>query len=274
MKRHIEPETLAYDALPNATQDQFGTNELIKSVKYGNGVTLSGLTCNLSLANGTAFITNPSVDLRKYVGSKITIDGKLVGSIKAAGTSETTSGVYASNFSSNADGWTATNGAVAGNIDSIGGEDNTLRFTVDNTNTAHYIKYTNLFVVGKKYTVSFKYYIPSGQSNIDGIYLDSAYWGVIATHNTLDAWTTVTVTFTAPLTSPRIFAKDGAVTSFQDASGDDVLYLKDITVSEYLTPSTLGVTIVSAKNGSTYNWTSDSGILPNAASFTAVITKD
>jgi len=53
---------------------------------------LAGFTCNLSIVDGTAFITNPSTSLVPYIGRKITLnDGtqNLVGYIKAAGTGET-----------------------------------------------------------------------------------------------------------------------------------------------------------------------------------------
>jgi hypothetical protein len=46
----------------------------------------------------------------------------------------------------------------------------------------------------------------------------------------------------------------------------------DVSLKQVLTPSATGVTIVSTQGGSTYNWTSDSGINGNSASFTAVIT--
>jgi hypothetical protein len=130
------------------------------------------------------------------------------------------------------DGWTATRGTADGNIDGIGGEDNTLRLTSDVTASSHLLQKLFVFTVGRKYTVTFKYYIPSGQSNIDGIRLHALQWGEDSTFSTLDSWTAVTKTFTAPVDYIRIYGSDGGATSFTDAGGDDVFYIKDITISE------------------------------------------
>ncbi len=140
---------------------------------------------------------------------------------------------YQSDFSVGEDGWAATNGTVNGNIDSIGGQDNTLRFTCNTGTSNHRISITK-FTVGKKYTVTFKYYIPSGQSNLDGISLNSADWGTVTstTLNTLDAWVQVTKTFTANNTLLRFYSLDGVEIAFTDAGGDDVFYIKDITIVE------------------------------------------
>ena len=89
--RHLEPETVVYQTLPSAAQTQFTTNENIKLIKYGSGITLSSITANLSQVNGTAFVSNPSVDLRPYVGFKGTwsdVGTQGVGFFGAAGTGE------------------------------------------------------------------------------------------------------------------------------------------------------------------------------------------
>jgi hypothetical protein len=140
---------------------------------------------------------------------------------------------YSSDFSAGADGFTATRGTVAGNIDSIGGQNDNLRYTANTNNNSHYIRRAGLFTVGQEYAVVFQYYIPSGQSNIDSIHLNEQLWGGTSTDlNTLDAWTTVTKIFTANTTLMQINAADGGVLSFQDAGGDDVFYIKDIKISE------------------------------------------
>jgi len=139
---------------------------------------------------------------------------------------------YQSDFSAGVNGFGGSGCSIAGNIDSIGGEDNTLRVTVDTNLSGHYASKT-ILTLGKKYTTTFKYYLPSGQSNIDGIRLASLYWGGTQyDYNVLDTWTTVTVTFTASQTTLRWYATDGSSASFQDAGGDDVFYIKDITIVE------------------------------------------
>ena len=63
--RHLEPETLAYNALSGAAQTQFATNENNIAIKFRSGVTLSSLTLNMS-TTATGLITGSSVDLRPY----------------------------------------------------------------------------------------------------------------------------------------------------------------------------------------------------------------
>jgi len=252
MKRHIEPETLAYDALPNATQDQFGTNELIKSVKYGSGVTLSGLTCNLSMVNGTAFITNPSVDLRKYVGFKITITETthtLVGYIKSTGTSETLSDEILDDtvFDDGAkwtilqSGWSVAGGKGVKVSDASGRNIGQAKNT---TALALYKQSLTIDAISGALRPIMAAYTP-------------AYW-------------TTTGNKTQYVTADA----NGTSIYLRTSSAADTMTVDGFSVKQVLTPSATGVTIVSTRNGSTFNWTSDSGILPNAASFTAVITKE
>ncbi len=143
---------------------------------------------------------------------------------------------YTSDFSAGTDSWSATNGAVAGNIDAIGGENDWLRFTVNGVNGLHFIARTTptLTVSDPVYYVSFKYYIPAGQSNIDGLRLfDGAGISYAANQTTTDAATTVTYRLQATSASGfRIYATDGGSLTFQDAGGDDVFYIKEFTVKE------------------------------------------
>src|SRR4030042_1922505 len=90
--RTIEPETLAYNALPGTLLNWFDVNENIKKVKYGTGIIIAGFTGGLSMVNGTSFITNPSIDLRQYVGFKATFNDGVKNAVcwfKAPGTGET-----------------------------------------------------------------------------------------------------------------------------------------------------------------------------------------
>lgn len=94
LKRHLEPETVNYFSLPSSSGDQFTLNEQIKLIKYNNGsVTLSGLTANFSNTTSYQFVTNPSSDLRKWIGYYITFTSSAGNTLKvkvsAAGTGET-----------------------------------------------------------------------------------------------------------------------------------------------------------------------------------------
>ena len=154
---------------------------------------------------------------------------------------EANGGVYTSDFSNpdvggdeDLDGFSATRGTVDGNIDTIGGQDDNLRLTVtDTTNNTHYLSKSSVVTVGKRTRFSLDFYIPSGQSNVDGIQIRLGST-VVATEAspTLNSWGTITGTGIPNATSLRVDAMDGGSTSFQDAGGDDVLYIRNVTVTE------------------------------------------
>ena len=138
---------------------------------------------------------------------------------------------YTSDFSAGVDSWTYAKGtATAPNT--IGGESNSLRFTTDNTSGQHFIQKNAIVESGKIYQVSFKYYIPSGQSNIDGIRLFGIGGAISSILTTTDAWTTYTKTFTSIREGFQIYGYDGANLNWQDAGGDDVFYIKNFIVKE------------------------------------------
>lgn len=95
--RRFEPETLYYVASTGTSlslSDLLTLNEQIKLIKYNGGsVTLSGLTAKFSNATGYQFVTNPSSDLRKWIGYYITFTSSAGNTLKvkvsAAGTGET-----------------------------------------------------------------------------------------------------------------------------------------------------------------------------------------
>jgi hypothetical protein len=144
-------------------------------------------------------------------------------------------GVYSSDFSAGVDGASAVRGTVAGNIDTIGGQDDNLRFTcTDTTSNTHYISAAiGQLITGKRYRISLDFYIPSGQSNIDGIQIRAGSTALNSDSSpTLDAWGTISGEGIANAGSVRIDALDGGSGSFQDAGGDDVLYVRNVTVTE------------------------------------------
>lgn len=69
--------------------------------------------------------------------------------------------IYTSDFSVGVDGWGATNGSVAGDIDAIGGENDWLRFTCDAVDSYHFASKNSLIQPDKRYRISMKYFIPS-----------------------------------------------------------------------------------------------------------------
>lgn len=257
---YLEPETLNYLKLSGASTDWFTINENIKAVKYGSGKVLAALTCNLSLVNGTAFITNPSVDLRQYVGFKITLnDGTqdLVGWIKAVGTGQTLdSELLNDTWTNNVDPWeTLTlNGKdilVAANT--AGGEGGCTESITTPT------------VVGGLYLWAMNLVYNSGSISIEAFPKRTAPY---AYHY-------------MPTRPYQAGAADRYVTTayicdaFTVQTGNSLATNITLTQSfkQVLLPSATGVRIVSVQGGSIYNWTSDGGIDPNAASFTGTITR-
>ncbi len=236
--------------------------------------TNAAFTCNLSTIDGTAFITNPSVDLRSFVGRKITLTsgGKtLVGWVKAEGTGETLSEVELVT-----DGGAELDEAWTNEYTPIVNERSSAKFytgaysrhfTGDAVNDG--IKPPSInTTTGVLYRGS-SYIYPDDSTGIT-IVLSSAgdvSPKFVAIALVQDTWNYSIIYYTAAAT--------GAVGYFrfrQNSSGTLNYYIDNVSLKQVLTPSLTGVTIVSTKNGSTYNWTSNDGINANAASFALTVS--
>jgi hypothetical protein len=154
----------------------------------------------------------------------------LGGSIGPAIAREDGLSLYNSDFSAGEDSWTATQGTAAGNIDSIGGLNDWLRYTCNAANAVHRLnRALATMVVGESYRLTFTYYIPTSNSILSaltvnsgtGTYNISAVSGLAITNTA----TVYTVDFTCQETGFMIYGNNAAV--FQDAGGDDVFYIKD-----------------------------------------------
>lgn len=150
------------------------------------------------------------------------------------------SNLYTSNFGTDANGCTAAGGAVAGDIDAIGGQDDTLRLTIDGGDSTHSIKLPAASVAGNTYRIQFYFYIPAAQSNIDGIRLlhNNGATAISAVLTDTNAWTPADYYFTATNTAASglafgLYAYDGAAVSFQDAGADDVMYIKSVVIDRW-----------------------------------------
>jgi len=129
--------------------------------------------------------------------------------------------------------WTGVAGTDADEAGPVGGKSNVLKFTVNTASAVHYISQIPL-TAGKRYNIVFDYYIPSGQSNVDGIRADvtgvsSAYSAVSPT---LDAWNRANFDVVPTGSTLQIIALDGGATTFQDAGGDDVFYISECKITE------------------------------------------
>ena len=148
-------------------------------------------------------------------------------------------GVYASTFAGTANGWGAVNGTV-NHSTSIGGESNALSLTLNTSSSQHYLYKGSLFTTGKRYRLEADFYIPSTNSNMDGIQAQvgtssaTVIQGFVAP--TLDTWNKITGEFIATAGSNpdrlSFYGLASASTTFADAGGDDVLYVRNVKVTE------------------------------------------
>ena len=145
---------------------------------------------------------------------------------------------YTSDFSAGVDGWVAfsSTGTVAGNVDGIGGEDDTLRFTLNTNAGVHAASISSVTTVGKRYRVAASVYVPSTNSNVDGLSIRSGGGSTAEFVNldsiTQDAWQNVSGELVAVDDEIRIYTKEGASSSQTDAGGDDVFYIKNVKITE------------------------------------------
>ncbi|MDB2357983.1 hypothetical protein N9V86_02565 [Opitutales bacterium] len=144
---------------------------------------------------------------------------------------------YNSDFSAGVDGFTATRSVVTGDIDGIGGVDDTLRFIPNvGSNATSFTRKNGVFTGEQKSTISFDYYFPStnsaftGFAVLDGTSGGSAVLGAERSATT-DAWTTVTFTDVEPTQNNlQIFAADADQTV--SPNGTDLIYFKNFTITQ------------------------------------------
>lgn len=142
---------------------------------------------------------------------------------------------YTSDFSAGADGWGATRGTVAGNIDGISGVDDTLRLTVDTTaSNSHYASKTVTgLLAGKRYRVGFNYFITAANATMNGL----ALWQLTTqmqrstVQSVTGAWTSITpVEFVSTESRLDVLGYAGASNSFT-GNGTDTFYLHSFVVT-------------------------------------------
>lgn len=221
--------TLYLDGVLIDTVDltSFGTFNLASNSPYicigGPATILSARAFNYALSDS---------DVKEYSRGAATKYADIVSSNDPTYTQDTSSGV---------DGWTVSNGTVDGNIDSIGGENDTLRLTVNGVSTSHALTQTGVFTVGKGYRLTGKVYISSANSHLDGIRIvngsSSAVVLLDLQSQSTDTWIDFSTEFVAsgtPTNPDRllVYALDGSTSTVHDSGADDVLYLKNVQVLE------------------------------------------
>ena len=147
--------------------------------------------------------------------------------------------LYTSDFSAGADGFAAYRGTVTGNIDGIGGVDNTLRFYANATNNTHLVEKTSIGIAsGKRYRIQVDVYIPYSQTHVNGFMVALTDGASILTVDspTLGAWKTY-YAYTGVLTtqtSIRFYELATGASTFTGANSvtDDLIYIKNVIVTE------------------------------------------
>ena len=243
----LSEEIVAIGKLSNSVEDHLNVYEGVHRII---GV-VDPTKMKLSAIEGRSFIDfSEAGSLTPHIGKRITIldwnGKKLVGFIKQAGTGETYGTIYQSDFSSDADGFYPSSCLLQGNTDGVGGEDNWLKFTIDDSLDYHWASKGGLTPKLAYYKITYKYYIPSSNS----ICNDIEFWFGNGQNyrnlpTTLDAATQRVETFVPVLGETIYFALGNVNNGYyvQDSEGDDVFYVKDIVLEQLLTPSETGVTV-------------------------------
>ena len=136
---------------------------------------------------------------------------------------------YASNFSAGVDGWANNlNTVVAGNVDSIGGEDDWLSVRADSTNGQHRFIKSITGLAGKNSTLLVTYYIPAINTNVTAI----AMSGSTTVLSVVGTKTTVLVDVNSIIDGPFMYLLKGASYSYAGAGSptDDIVYIKAVEI--------------------------------------------
>jgi len=147
-------------------------------------------------------------------------------------------GLDTSNFASTTDGYAASQGTVTGNEDSIGGENDWLKLTLNTSTAIHQILSPQVMPVGARVRVEFDCYIPSTNSHVDGVKanLSSTITSeVIATHEGASTDTVFRVSGEGIATGNQrvyITALDGPSTTVSDSGGDDWVAIKNVKITQ------------------------------------------
>jgi hypothetical protein len=140
---------------------------------------------------------------------------------------------YSSNFSAGVDGWNATRGTLAANID-IGGEVDALRFTLDTSNNTHIASLLAVTTIGKRYRISGKFYVASTNSHVDGLRISLDGGSQVIkdyTSPATDTWVDFSHEVVAEQDDLYILPLDNGSTTVNDTGGDDVFYIKDVKIT-------------------------------------------
>lgn len=258
-------ESQKYQALEGTDGGEYsdlyekGTSLALAGMDYGGGGggtvlasgTVTQANMRLSIVNGAAFVDfSAAGTLTPYLGDKLSItdsSGKtLVGYIKAAGTGETYGSELLSNTTFDDTSYLWNSGAT---ISSVSGGQSGNALQVSLTTAYGYagqnvtvtsgalLRYSCYMKLGTETSYE---YIQVGDGN------NSQLAQAIASPSSWTQYILYVTANTSPEYATYRGVTSGTTSLFDTASSKQVL-----------TPSAMGVTIVSASGGSTYNWTSE-----------------
>ena len=221
----------------------------------------------ISAVDGTAFYdfgsgTNLTDNLGKYLIVKDSTGKAIKGWIKAAGTGETYSAEKITNGDMELDSNWAGSGATVNERSTEQVNAGTYSRKVTTPNATSYVESDAVTVVaGQLCRLVGNHYSTSGGFVLVRS-LSSVTSGLLVTAESASAWATVSVYGTILLNSSNLKFRCSHL-----SSSERTFYVDDVSLKQVLTPSSTGVTIVSAKNGTTYNWESkETGFNYNDAS--------
>ena len=149
-------------------------------------------------------------------------------------------GEYTSDFTGDStDSWSVVNTTFDA-ASTVGGDSDNLKIVATSATATHSAYRSTGMVVGKRYRLSLDYYLPSGQSNVDGLQARAGSGGQVTVINlpaaTQDAWTRVSGEFlNTATTNPQLlymYITDAGNPSFTDAGADDYVAIRNVTITE------------------------------------------
>jgi hypothetical protein len=133
---------------------------------------------------------------------------------------------YESDFSAGVDGWLGARVAVA-NVDGIGGEDEVLRLTVNDTSGSRYARRLSTLIDNQDYRLKLRYYVPSTNTFKTDFSINSAGLVYSTISITTDTWTEVDIEFNSGTT-----ATSNALWLQFPGALNDVIYFKDFEITQ------------------------------------------
>ncbi len=239
--------------------------------------TVTQANIRISAVNGTAFVDFSAADvLTGKLGSLLVIKDSagaaIQGVIKAAGTGETlaTTGgplndgqlITNPTFDANTTGWDFGRGTIASSHPAGGGQSDDYLILTSNGETGGPYCYQSV-VVASGALLFQSMYIKSGTAGVKIVYIYYYNSAGAASGTSSASWVQISSYKTA------IVANGNCVIIAANVNNEQTTLHDEVSLKQVLTPSTTGVTIVSAKGGATYNWTNKSALFNYAsATFT------